>query len=375
MSHDKNLTKQPYIFARNRKSLPFQMHTSAILLINLGSPESPSTKNLRPYLKEFLMDERVIDVPLWLRAILVKGIIVPFRSPKSAAKYKSIWTKDGSPLIAHTKKQRELLQERTDIPVYYCMRYGSPSAASVLQTIYDEHPFLRDIILFPLYPHYAMSSYETAVEQVKGSHTLGGYESDLYTVPPFYDYPTYIQALSESIQPFLSNSFDHILFSYHGIPERHIRKTDCTETHCLQAFHCCETASPAHDYCYRHQIISTTNMVAKQLGLEKHQFSFSFQSRLGRDAWLQPYTANQLKNFPAKGIKKLLVVCPAFVSDCLETLEEIAAEGKETFLKYGGISFTMIPALNERKTWIDCMEDLIKQQSAVITANRSMQSS
>jgi ferrochelatase len=157
------------------------------------------------------------------------------------------------------------------------------------------------------------------------------------------------------------------LFSYHGIPERHVKKTDCTGSHCLQAANCCNTSSAAHDFCYRHQIITTTNLVAEELELDKSVYSFSFQSRLGRDAWLKPFTVNQLKEFPSKGIKNLLIVCPAFVSDCLETLEEIEVEGKELFIKNGGESFKMIPALDENKLWIDCMEEMVKQEAAVLT--------
>jgi ferrochelatase len=338
------------------------MHNTAILLVNLGSPESPTSKDLKPYLTEFLMDERVIDVPLFWRNILVKGIIVPFRSPKSAAKYKSIWTTDGSPLVNHTKDQSRLLQERLDLPVYYSMRYGCPATIDVLRRIHADHPQLKDLIVLPLYPHYAMSSYETAVVQVKELHKEMKYSSSLHIVPPFYDHPGYIRALSKLIKPYLEADYDHILFSYHGIPERHVRKTDCTGNHCLQSVSCCETPSAAHTFCYRHQIITTTNMVAKQLGLQRQQFSYSFQSRLGRDPWLKPFTSQQLESFPKAGIKKLLIVCPAFVSDCLETLEEIAMEGKQEFLKYGGEQFTMIPCLNENQDWIDCMEMLIRQQ-------------
>jgi ferrochelatase len=336
------------------------MRESAILLINLGSPETASAAGLRPYLTEFLMDERVIDIPLWLRTLLVKGMIVPFRAQKSAAKYEMIWTIEGSPLIAHTKRQRDRLQQRLDSPVYYSMRYGRPDAPTILQKMHDDNPELKNIIVLPLYPHYAMSSYETAVEQINNVHRSRGYPTNLQFIPPFYNQPSYIGALKESIQGYLSDAFDHVLFSFHGIPERHVRKTDCTGVHCLRAIDCCNTFSPAHDYCYRHQVISTTNLVAEQLGLEKYQFSFSFQSRLGRDAWLKPFTVEQLRLFPSQGIKKLLIFCPAFVSDCLETLEEIAIEGKELFLKSGGESFTMIPALNDNGRWIDCMEELVK---------------
>jgi ferrochelatase len=342
------------------------MQNTAILLVNLGSPESPTTRHLKPYLKEFLMDGRVIDIPLFWRTVLVKGIIVPFRAPKSAAKYKTIWTNEGSPLVSHTKKQCSLLQQRVEPPVYYSMRYGTPATEDVLQKIHAENPGLENIILLPLYPHYAMSSYETAVEQVKDLHRSKNYSSALHIVPPFYDHNDYIHALSESIRPYLDQEYDHILFSYHGIPERHVKKTDCTGNHCLQSASCCETPSPAHQFCYRHQIITTTNRVAEQLEIPANKFSYSFQSRLGRDPWLQPYTVQQLKLFPEKGIKKLLVVCPAFVSDCLETLEEIAMEGKQDFLQHGGEEFTLIPALNENQKWIECMQVLINQQEQLI---------
>lgn len=336
------------------------MQRAAVLLTNLGSPQAPETRYVKPYLRQFLMDERVIDVPLWLRTILVKGLIVPFRAARSAAKYRSIWSIEGSPLIVHTEKQTCLLKEKTGLPVYYSMRYGHPSSETVLKKIHSENPLLKSFIVLPLYPHYAMSSYETAVVQIKQLHAAGNYSSSLQFVAPYYNAPLYIYALGKSIEPYLSKPFDHILFSYHGIPERHVKKADCTQSHCLQTVNCCETPSPAHARCYRHQVIATTNLVAAQLGLRKDQFSFSFQSRLGRDAWLKPFTAVQLKSFPARGIKRLLIVCPAFTSDCLETLEEIEIEGKEVFLNAGGEAFTMIPALDENTEWIDCMKDLVE---------------
>jgi len=299
----------------------------------------------------------VIDLPLWVRTILVKGIIVPFRASKSAAKYKSIWTEQGSPLMVHTHRQRELLQARTELPVYYSMRYGNPSAVTVLEKMHAENPILKRIIVFPLYPHYAMSSYETAVEQIKTIHASHGYTSALQIISPYYKHPSYINALSQSIAGYLSQPFDHVLFSYHGMPERHLKKRGCDKSMYVPDKDCC-AGSFSEDFCYRHQVITTTNLVSKQLGLAKERVSVSFQSRLGRDAWLKPYTADQLTKFPSKGIKKLLIVCPAFVSDCLETLEEIEMEGKKEFLKAGGEAFTMIPALNENTAWIDCIEEL-----------------
>ncbi|HYC40004.1 MAG TPA: ferrochelatase [Chitinophagaceae bacterium] len=338
------------------------MHPTAILIMNLGSPESPTTRHLKPYLTEFLMDGRVMDVPRFFRALLVKGMIVPFRAVRSAAKYRSIWTEEGSPLVVHTRNLRHALQSRFFEPVYYCMRYGQPSTAEVLKTIHEQNPALSRLVLFPLYPHYAMSSYETAVEQVRQLHLTAKYGSTLKVVPPFYNHSGYIRALAASIRPYTSRPFDHLLFSYHGIPERHLLKTDPTQTHCLRVPGCCEVNSPAHRFCYRHHVIVTTELVAGELGLDKSQYSFSFQSRLGRDAWLKPFTATQLGQFPSKGIRNLLVACPAFISDCLETLEEIEKEGAEIFMNAGGMQFTMIPALNENPEWVGCAEELIRKQ-------------
>ncbi len=330
--------------------------------MNLGSPDTTSVKDVRRYLNEFLMDERVIDIPAIPRTVLVKGIIVPFRAPRSARAYRSIWTREGSPLVVLTKQLREAVQAKTDLPVEICMRYGNPSTADVLQKMHAEHPHLEEIILFPLYPHYAMSSYETAVVQVQELHRKMGFKSALNVVDPFYDDPAYIHALTESIRPFLQQEYDKILFSYHGIPERHVKKSDPTGCHCLKVENCCQVASDAHARCYRHQTFTTTALVSQALNIPPPKMQHSFQSRLGRDPWLTPYTAIRLKELPAEGVKKLVIVCPAFVSDCLETLEEIAEEGKEIFLKAGGESFTIIPCLNLNPLWIDAMMGMIREK-------------
>ncbi len=336
------------------------MHTTAILLLNLGSPDAPTAAALKPYLTEFLMDKRVIDKPYLLRALLVKGIIVPSRAPKSAEKYLSIWTKEGSPLITHSVNLQHLVQNKVKWPVYLSMRYGSPATVDVLQKMHKENPELKEIIVFPLYPHYAMSSFETAVVQVMELHERRGFKSRLLTVPPFYNHPTYINALAGTIQPYLQqNPEAHFLFSYHGIPERHVKKTDCTGTTCLKTADCCSLPeSPAHAYCYRHQVMETTRLVVEKLQITTANHSVSFQSRLGRDPWLTPSTDDILTRLPAKGIKNLLVLCPAFVSDCLETLEEIEVEGKEIFLHNGGEQYAMIPALNENDAWVNCVAEL-----------------
>ena len=329
-----------------------------ILLMNLGSPDSTSVRDVRKYLNEFLMDERVIDVPYLWRFLLVKGIITPFRAPRSAEAYRSIWTDKGSPLIELTRQLQQALQELVVEPVEVAMRYGHPHPKKAFESLLKKAPSIEEVILVPLYPHYAMSSYETAVEYAKKIYTQQKFRFKLSVVEPFYNDDGYLRALAESIRPFLSNEYDHILFSYHGIPERHVHKTDVTRQHCLTADDCCATDSPAHAYCYRHQIITTTNLVAKMLGIPSTKYSYSFQSRLGRDEWLKPYTALRLEQMPREGIKKLLIVCPAFVSDCLETLEEIAIEGKESFMHAGGESFTYIPCVNTSRGWVATLKDL-----------------
>jgi ferrochelatase len=320
--------------------------------MNLGSPDSTKVKDLRRYLNEFLMDERVIDLPYLSRLLLVKGIIVPFRAPKSAAAYRSIWTKDGSPLTVISYQLLEAVQQQVQEPVALAMRYGKPAPWTAFEELLQKAPGLEEVVLVPLYPHYAMSSYETAVEYAKEIHAKKKYSFRLTIVPPFYNEPVYLHALAESIKPFLQQEYDQIVFSYHGIPERHVHKTDITGQHCLKVNDCCNVPSPAHSTCYRHQCFTTTRLTAEMLGIPASKYRVSFQSRLGRDPWLQPYTAERLKQLPGEGVKKLLVVCPAFVSDCLETLEEMGEEGKEIFLHAGGESFTLIPCLNTNPLWI-----------------------
>ena len=332
-----------------------------IVLMNLGSPDSTQVKDVRRYLDEFLMDERVIDVPKLLRMLLVKGIIVSFRAPKSAKAYQSICTDAGSPLIVLTRQLQQALQQQVTAPVSVAMRYGNPHPKQAYDELLAKVPDLEEVILVPLYPHYAMSSYETAVEYAKEIYQKNAYPFKLTVLPPYYKHESYIDALAESIRPYLQHEHDHILFSYHGVPERHIRKGDITGCHCLKVENCCAVDSPAHAQCYRHQCIVTTDLVAARLGIPQNKYSFSFQSRLGKDEWLKPYTAKRFEEMPKEGVKKLLVACPAFVSDCLETLEEIADEGKEEFMHAGGENFTMIPCLNVHPKWVEAIVNLVNE--------------
>lgn len=328
-----------------------------IILMNLGSPDSVSVPDVRKYLREFLMDERVIDTPYIWRTILVKGIITPFRAPKSAEAYAAIWSKDGSPLVAITYKQKEALQKQVDEPVEVAMRYGNPTMKAAYDRILAQNPDLEEVILLPLYPHYAMSSYETAVEHAKTVHAKEQYPFRITFVPPYYKDPAYIEALAASIKPYMDGR--HLLFSYHSIPERHVQKSDVTGNHCLKTANCCDTDSPAHPFCYRHQCFVTMRLVAAELGIPADKYSIAFQSKLGRSEWLRPATTMRMEQMPGEGIKDLLVVCPSFVSDCLETLEEIAIREKENFMKAGGNSFDFIPCMNVQQEWIGAMKQLI----------------
>ncbi len=335
------------------------MSKKAVLLVNLGSPDSCEVADVRQYLDEFLMDSNVIDVPWLLRAIIVKGLILPKRPKDSAKAYKKIWTDEGSPLIVISKKVKDKLINKINLPIKLGMRYGNPSIASAIKKLKKDSPALEQILLVPLYPHYATSSFGTVVDKVRVelSKLYPAIKMDILS--SFYNDKLYINALSESIKTFIENRYDHILFSYHGLPERHLKKTDPTKKHCLKTENCCSVDSPAHQYCYRHQVFETTRLTTETLGIPREKYSISFQSRLGRDKWLDPNTESQLQKLADAGVEKLLVVCPAFVSDCLETLEEIGIRGKKDFIKAGGEELTLIPCLNDNQIWIETLTDWI----------------
>lgn len=325
----------------------------AVLLMNLGSPDSPSVPDVRRYLNEFLMDKRVLDKgSLLFRTILVRGLINPFRAPKSAHAYQTIWTREGSPLIVISRQLQTAVQEHTEYPVELAMRYGNPSPKAAFDRLKAMMPNLKEVILVPLYPHYAMSSYETAVVYAQEIHSKEKYPFLLRVIPPYFEDRDYIHAMSENIKPYLQQEHDHILFSFHGIPQRHVSQRDPEGAHDFESTeHCCRTPE-AQATCYRHQCLRTMHLVAEELGIPKDRYSFSFQSRLGREPWLKPYTDFRLTEMPAEGKKKLLVLCPAFVSDCLETLEEIEIRGEEIFKEAGGESYRMIPCMNVHPEWV-----------------------
>ena len=331
--------------------------------MNLGSPDSTKVKDVRRYLNEFLMDGKVIDIPYLLRLLLVKGIIVPFRAPKSAEAYATIWTKEGSPLVVLTQQLQKQLQQFVDEPVEIAMRYGNPTPAVAFEKLMQRQPGLEEVLAIPLYPHYAMASYETAVDFAKEIHTKNNYPFKLSFIKPFFDEADYIKAMAENVRPYLAEEYDHILFSYHGIPARHLIKVDPTGSHCQKVNDCCNVNSAAHKTCYRHQCFETTRLIAEALQIPKEKFSISFQSRLGK-GWLEPFTDIRLEKMPKEGIRKLLILSPAFVSDCLETLEELEERGKESFMTAGGTSYKMIPCLNTNPQWVEVLTKWVKETAA-----------
>jgi ferrochelatase len=325
-----------------------------VLLVNLGSPDSPTPKDVKPYLDEFLMDERVIDVPNWLRNIIVRGIILQTRPKKSAEAYQKIWWDEGSPLVVISERFTDKVKAQSEIPIALGMRYGSMTIKNALGQLSEKG--VDEVLLVPLYPHYAMSSYETVV--VKTMQVKDGFfpKMKITTLPAFYNNKDYIEVLSDSIATGLNGfEYDHILFSYHGIPERHIRKSDPTKFHCKIDESCCKTNSVSHHTCYRHQCYEMTRLVKEKLNLSDDRVSLSFQSRLPNDPWLKPYTDFEFERFGKEGIKRLSVITPAFVADCLETLEEIAMEGKHQFQEAGGEDYKHIPCLNDKEEWVNLM--------------------
>lgn len=321
--------------------------SKGILLVNLGSPDSTNVEDVRTYLREFLMDKKVLDSPWIIRKTVVELFILPKRPEKSAEAYRKIWTKEGSPLIVYSKILRDMVQKQMDIPVVLAMRYKNPSIEAGLQELYDKG--VRDILVVPLYPQYTMSSTETVADKVLEIQKKSYKDIKINFLKAFYNHPDYIKVLGDSIKENLPEEYDKILFTYHGIPERHDNKA-------LRA----AKISKLPIETYRNQCFETTRLLTEYLQLPEDKYTTSFQSRLGRDPWIKPYTDYVLEEFPKQGVKNLVVCSPAFVADCLETLEEISMEGQEEFLKAGGEQFTYIPCLNDRQEWVDTLVKWLK---------------
>ena len=348
----------------------------AVLLVNLGSPDSPTESDVRKYLGQFLMDGRVLDAPYPIRFGIVHFAILPSRPKHSAEAYRSIWTPEGSPLVVTSRHVQQLLQARLSVPVELAMRYQNPSITSAVDRLNAQN--IEELLLIPLFPHYAMSSFETAVVETARVVQERAPGMQLLVMPPYFDEPNYISALKATAQPSLAAGYDHVLFSFHGVPERHLRKTNPHCGQCLKSGKNCAGVDPAESRCYRAQCFRTVEALVSAAGIRQH--SVAFQSRLGRDPWLTPFTDAEIQRLAKSGIKKLLVICPAFVSDCLETLEEIGQRGRESFLQAGGQELKLIPCLNENPAWIDALASFSerwlpgseKPQAGAKSANRTL---
>lgn len=341
-----------------RSNLP----TKGVVLLNLGSPDEPSPEAVGKYLKQFLMDRWVIDIPYLWRWILVHWLIVPKRKHLSAEAYKTIWTQEGAPLRVHldqlAKKVKALLGP--DYVVVQAMRYGQPSIEEAVRSL--NHLNLDKIVTFPLYPQYAESSTRSSVEEVQYWLRELKNKSQLEFVSSFYADKGFIDSFVENIRPVWKNKNpDHLLLSFHGLPERHLKKTDTApgDGRCLIQDNCCHQISEFNQNCYRAQCFATAREITQSLGLASDQVTVSFQSRLGKDPWIRPYSDEMVVELANRGIRRLVVACPAFVADCLETTEEMGDRAKELFLRHGGQEYFLVPCPNSSDTWAKAVTSMI----------------
>lgn len=326
-----------------------------VLLINVGTPAAVSTPAIRRYLREFLSDPRVLDVSAPMRWLLLNFLILPFRPQKSRAAYAKIWSDQGSPLLTHSLAQASALERLLGMPVVLGMRYGQPSISSALAEL--ERRGAQELVIVPLYPQYSSASTGSAIDAVFAALRGRTVMPAIRVVSPFYDHPGFLDAFTQVALPVLqANKPDHVLFSYHGLPERQVRAVDATGRHCLGAATCCDALGEANRHCYRAQAFATSRALAARLA--PPSWSVSFQSRLGRVPWIRPYTDQVLQELATRGVRRLAVVCPSFVADCLETLEEIALRARDTWLSAGGESLVLVPSLNAHPRWIEALGEL-----------------
>lgn len=339
---------------------PPNEHTG-ILLINTGSSAAPRVPETRAYLRQFLSDPRIIDIPAWKRWIIVNCFILPFRPKRTAHAYAAIWTDRGSPLIAFSEDFRDALRQRLpDARIEIGMAYGQPSIPRAMDTLLAQR--VNRLILVPMFPQYASATTGSVLEcAYKHAASLWNVPA-ISVVPPYFDDPGFLDAWAALAQQHLDQfKPDHVLLSYHGLPERQILKGDPSGEHCLKRPDCCDTPVPANDMCYRRQCMETTRGLVRRLRLEPSQYTVTFQSRLGRDPWLTPATDETITELARRGVKRLAVLSPAFTADCLETLEEIGIGGKENFLEHGGAHFLLVPSLNALPQWADAMAAIIRR--------------
>jgi len=340
------------------------MAKTGILLVNLGTPNSPSTPDVRRYLTQFLTDGRVIDIPWLPRQLLVRGIIGPFRSPKSAATYRQIWLPDGSPLMVYGLRLLAKVRARLEpeISVELAMRYQQPSIEAGLKRLRDAG--VERYVIFPLFPQYASATTGSVHEEVM--RILSGWQGipEVLLVGDYADHPGFIQPFVSAAREHNLADCDHVLFSFHGLPKRQIRKGD--DHGVCQFGTCCDHLGPKNRLCYRAQCLATTRALVRELGLKEGSYTTCFQSRLGRDPWIEPYTSDVLEKLAHQGVKRLLVLCPAFVADCIETIDEIAVEYAEEFREAGGETLTLVESLNDRDTWVDGLCQILQDKAGLV---------
>lgn len=339
---------------------------TGLLLINLGTPESPAPADVRPYLREFLMDPRVIDIPAFRRWLLVQLILLT-RPKASGEAYRAIWSDAGSPLLIHSRNLQRCVQQRLGdgIAVELGMRYGQPSIAGAMENLARRG--VDRIVVFPLYPQYSSAATGSSIERVY--ELAGRYWNtpNLQIVPPFYDHPGFIEACVVAARPVLKRiDPERIYFSFHGLPERQIHKSDDSGKHCLASEDCCATITHVNRNCYRAQCFATARLLADRLGVPEERRVICFQSRLGRTPWIRPYTDEVLAEDASRGIRRGVILSPAFVADCLETLEELGIRAAETWREHGGEQFEAAPCVNADPLWVDAVLDIISEQSSWI---------
>jgi ferrochelatase len=334
-----------------------------VLLINLGTPEAPRSGPVRKYLREFLSDPRVLDINPVGRKLLLEGVILPLRPRKSAAAYRKIWTERGSPLLVESLALVEKVREAlgAEVPVELGMRYGNPSIASALGRLSAART--DRLVVAPLYPQYSSAATGSSLEEVYRITGAVEVVPNLSVLPPFYADPGFLDAFARQGEPVLARDKpDHVLFSFHGLPERQVRRSDPTGAHCLRSASCCDRMMDANRDCYRAQCFATARALAHRLGLGQGRFTVCFQSRLGRTPWIKPYTDYVIPELAARGMRRLAVFCPAFVADCLETLEEIGLRARDQFLSLGGESLSVVPSLNASPAWVSALTALLRRQ-------------